>query len=478
MMRSLYLAAACAASVFALTAEAAPAFSAPEIKVGRNLQAIASVILPQPAPAEGLPLTITSDDPARVLFSAAPDKAGSASITVTVRPKSPISPEFWAHGLGDSGAVPYTISAPGLDSAKGSVNLGPSGIAIVGPFRLPSFQTTPRGVPSKLTLVAALLDASGKGVEEQQVAGGRPVEVTIASSSPEAGAPADQKVTIPSGASVAVTYFKPAAEGSTTLTPRQPAGFKVPNQFASVIAMIERPSIAITDELSVGHNLQMLGVLCLGEAPPEGGTKVTLTSSDPSKLVLSAHEDELGSGTLTITVPVGEMTAKYYIQALGDSGAVTYKATAEGFRHRIAKIGLAKSGFMVAYERYGPPDEAHVLRKGGAEDERRFYPSLAQAKDTPVNLVVYSAYIDPASGMSADITVQPLRAGVSAVVKLKSSNPAVGQVESPLTIASGNNRVLSRFTPLSLGETVVSLEIPDGFSAPKNATSAPATVNP
>ena len=76
MMRSLYLAAACAASVFALTAEAAPAFSAPEIKVGRNLQAIASVILPQPAPAEGLPLTITSDDPARVLF-AAPDKAGS-----------------------------------------------------------------------------------------------------------------------------------------------------------------------------------------------------------------------------------------------------------------------------------------------------------------------------------------------------------------------------------------------------------------
>ena len=56
--------------------------------------------------------------------------------------------------------------------------------------------------------------------------------------------------------------------------------------------------------------------------------------------------------------------------------------------------------------------------------------------------------------MSADITVQPLRAGVSAVVKLKSSNPAVGQVESPLTIASGNNRVLSRFTPLSLGETV------------------------
>ena len=92
--------------------------------------------------------------------------------------------------------------------------------------------------------------------------------------------------------------------------------------------------------------------------------------------MLSAHEDELGSGTGARTVPVGEvMTAKYYIQALGDSGAVTYKATADGFRHRIAKIGLAKSGFMVAYERYGPPDEAHVLRKGGAEDERRFYPS-------------------------------------------------------------------------------------------------------
>ena len=55
-----------------------------------------------------------------------------------------------------------------------------------------------------------------------------------------------------------------------------PAGrLQSPAEFASVIAMIERPSIAITDELSVGHNLQMLGVLPRRGPARRLGTKLT-----------------------------------------------------------------------------------------------------------------------------------------------------------------------------------------------------------
>lgn len=479
MMRHLFHAAASLALSAPILLQAA-GLSAPDVRVGRNLQVPVSIVLPEAAPADGLQLTVETEDASRVQFAAAPDQKGSASIAITVRPRLVVSPEFWVHGLAESGVVRYSIAIPGKGSAQGAVTLGPSGIAIVGPFRLPSFPTTPRGVPSKLTLVSALLDPSHKVVEEQQIAGGLKLEVTINTSEPQTGGPDTSKVTLSGGASSANAFFKPAAEGSTTLKPVQPPGFSAPVEFSSVTALVEKPGVAITDEFTIGKDLQLMGVLCLGEAAPQGGMEVTLTSSDPAKLVLSAREDELGAGVLTLKIPAGALTAQYYLQALADSGSVTYKATADGFRHRVAKIGLAPSGFIVAYERYGPPDEAAVLRKGpeAAHDERRFYPSLAEAKERPIHIAVYSAYLDPTSRFAADITVQPLRAGISATVSLKSSNPAVGAVESPLQMKAGASRALSIFTPVTKGETLISIDTPKGFSSPKNATSAPATVMP
>ena len=452
--------------------------SVPDLTIGQNLQAPVSALVPQGAPAGGVELTITSDDPARLLFAVSHDKPGSASIVIKLAQHTVLSPEFWVHGLADRGTVTYTISAPGVGSAKGTVRLAPSGIVIVGPFRLPTFPTTPRGVPSKLTVVSALLDDSKKVVEEQPVAGGLAAEVLISNSKPEAGAVEQPKLTIRGGSSIAETHFKPAAEGAATLTLAQPPGFTAPAELASVTVNVERPGIAIADELTVGKNLQVVGILCLGEAAPAGGLKVTLTSSDPQKMVLAKKEDEIGSGTLTFTVPQGELTATYQLQALGDSGSVTYKAAAEGFRNRVAKTELAPSGFIVAYDHYGPPDEANVLRAGGVKEERRFFPSLTDAKERPVYVAVYSAYLDPRSGFAADITVQPLRAGVSATIGLQSSSPSVATVESPLKLPAGRNRAVARLVPLQTGETIISVQSPPGFSIPKNATSAPATVVP
>jgi hypothetical protein len=452
---------------------------APAFTVGRNLQAAGNLLLPERAPEAGLEVTITSEDPARVTFATAPDQPGAARIVLKAPPRAIATPEFWVHGMSDSGEAAYTIAAPGFDAGKGVVKLAPSAIVIVGPFRLASFSTTPRSPGSKLTIVAALLDSSRKVVEEQQIAGGLKFETAISNSSPEAGVVDPAKVTLAGGVSAVGAYFKPAAVGSTVLATAQPAGFTAPAELASVTAVVDKPGLALTDEFTLGKDLQILGVLCLGEAAPEGGLEVTMTSSDPQKLVLSAHEKELGSGVLKLRVPAGALTAQYYLQALADSGSVTYRAVAEGFRHRVAKIGLAPSGFIVAYAKYGPPDEAAVLRDAanGHADERRFYASVAAAGG-PVQLAVFSAYLDPKTGMAADITVQPLRAGVSARVSLRSSNPAVGTVESPLEIVAGNNRAMAGFQPVAPGETVISIDTPAGFRRPANATAAPATVTP
>jgi hypothetical protein len=456
---------------------AATGITAPNVTVGRNLEMYTSVKLPQPAPESGLQLTLTSDDPRRLLLSAAPDKAGSATLSLKVRPRLSESPEFWVQGLADSGEVSYTISAGDMGSVKGTVTLAPSAILILGPSRVPVYPTTPRGNPIRVTILSAALDSSKKVVGEQYVAGGSQLEVELANSNPQAGRLGTSKLTLEGGSSTARTSFQPAAEGDSALGAVQPQGFTVPAEYAKVTVSVAKPGLSIVGELYLGKDLQMTGVLCLGEPAPAGGLKVTLTSADSAKMLVSAKEFELGSASVTITVPAGELVAQYYLQALADSSEVTYEAQAPEFRSRTARIGLAQSAVLVAAERYGPPDEAAIKRRDGVDNPKEFFASLTDSKVHPVQVGVWTAHIDPPSGRVADITVQALRPGVSITVALKSSNPAVATVESPLTIKAGAAHVAGRFTPVGEGKTIISINTPEGFGTPKNATSVPATVN-
>jgi hypothetical protein len=455
---------------------AASSIVAPNVTVGRNLQTLASVRMPEAAGESGTQITVTSDDPSRMLLSTAPDRAGTATISLTVRPHFVDSPEFCIQGMADGGAVTYTVSAGNMGTAKGTVTLVPSAVLILGPSRVPKFPTTPGGNPARITIVSAALDSSLKVAGEQQVAGGLQLDVALASSNPAAGKLGVSKLTLGGGSSTATTFFKPAAEGNTTIAPVQPHGFTAAAEMASVIIAVAKPGLAPADDFFIGKDLETAATLCLGEAAPPGGLKVTMTSADGSKLLLSTKEDEMGSPSITLTVPAGQLIAKYYLQSLGDSGIVTYDVAAPGFRSSTAKIGLAPSGFIVAYEAYGPPDEAAVRRKGPYSNAREFYASLSDAKVRPVRVSVYSAYLDPETKRAADITVQPLRAGVTATVVLKSTDPAVGTVESPVTIGSGVSQVKTQFTPIDKGRTVITVITPAGFSTPGNAASVPATV--
>jgi hypothetical protein len=279
------------------------------------------------------------------------------------------------------------------------------------------------------------------------------------------------------GSSTARTSFQPAAEGDSDLSAVQPKGFTVPAERAKVTVSVNKPGLSIVGDLYLGKDLQMTGVLAMGEPAPPGGLKVTITIADSAKLLVSAKEDEVGSGSVTLTVPAGQGTAQYFLQALGDSGEVTYEAKAPGYRTRTARIGLSQSAVIVASERYGPPDESAVRRRGGIDIPREFFVSLIDAKTHPVLVGIWTAHIDPETGRTADITVQALRPGVSVTVALASSNPGVATVESPLIIKSGSAHIVSRFTPVGAGKTVISINTPEGFGTPKNATSVPATVS-
>lgn len=453
------------------------ALTASTFTVGRGLEASATVKLAQ-ATESGLTITLTSDDPSRLLLSEAPDKAGSATISVTILPRRIRTGQFWLQALADSGTATYTISAPDITAGKGTVKLVPSAIAIIGPYKSTTFKTTTHGQRSRITVVTVALDGSP---DEQQVAGGSKIEVTMANSNPNVGTLEPSKVTVDGGASVAEAYFRPVAEGETSITPVQPVGFSAPPEYAKVVASVAKPRLSLTEDIYLGKDLQALCTVVLAEPAPPGGTKVTLTSSDASKMLVSAKEDAVGAGSVSITIAEGTRARDYFLQALSDSGDVTYTAEAPGFLSRTATIGLTKAGFILTYGSVAPDEGQikNVLRKRDISDERRFSASVSGAKQRPIYLAVWSAYLARANGRAADISIQPPRAGVTPTVVLKSSDPAVGTMESQsLILKPGTFAAAVRFIPLSPGTTMISIDTPEGFTRPNNATSIPATVVP
>ncbi len=443
-----------------------------DARIGRNLEAFTSIRLSPPAPAEGLAVTVTSGDPARLLFAAVPDAAGTGSLTLKVDGQYPETPDFYLQAFGESGSVGYTVSAPGYETAHGKVLVTPSTIMLRGPFRSHKFQTS-LGTPVRITLTAARVDQGGKAGPEQPIAGGLKATVRLSTSDGRVGQPTQPTVVLGGGEVTAVTGFEPAGAGSTDLTATIPTGFTTLPESASLTAIVDLPGIGITGYISIGKDLQATGYVLLGEPAPRNGLDVTLTSADPKRIVLSAREDQPGSGSITLHVSPGESRAPYSIQALSDSGTATYTATAAGYRPRTANVTLAPSGVMVVWEPYGAPDEAAVLRPLTI-DPRPFTVPLLPHKATP--LAVWTVYLDPVTHRGADMTAQRLRPGISPIVELTSSNPSVGKVTRDLVLNGAFEPMVTEFTPLETGQTVISVSTPPGFATPSNATSVTATV--
>jgi hypothetical protein len=473
---SITLAAGC---LIAMTGPASAAsLLASDISVGRGLQKFATIKLSEPAPEGGIEITVKSDDPRRLQFARRPDAYGSPAITVPVRAGFRESPEFSVYGVGDEGEVSYTASANLFGEGKGNVTITPSAVVVVGPFKTPSFTTSSRGEPSRITVYAVRLDPGLQVAEQQFLAGGLSVDVELTSSNPEVGQASPSTIKLAGGNGVAVTEFKPVAQGKTTLSINVPPGFSRPAERTSIEAVVTLPKLALTEEVMIGENLQIAAMVGLSQFAPKGGVTLTLTSSDPSRLILSATATEVGAESIKITIPEGGVNTRFYLQALAKSGSVEYAASAPGFESRSSKVRLAPSGVLLTPSPYGPPDEAEVLRPESVEGHRGYIVSLSKhkSKESTVPLVLWTAHLDPATLRGADITVQPLRAGMSLKLDVVTSDPAVGSIQSPVVIAGGTDHAGVHFKPLRTGSTVIEVNTPANFTKPSNSTTLATTI--
>ena len=436
-----------------------PQLKLSDVTVGQNLQAEAIISMDGPAPREGLQVTLTSSDPSRLLLADTAEGAGKESIAVKLTPAN--DPKIYVHGLAKSGTVTYTATAPGAPKATGTVTLAPSGIVISGPFGVGKaiFHTSPKSaLETKVSVYPALLDASSKYVAIQALAGNRTAKVTLTSSNPAVGTVADTELVIAGGSRFAVTRFVPAGAGQTTLAVNAATGFSKAENFNSVVANVLKPVLVLDEDVYIGKDLMASATVGLIEPAPKEGLVVTLTSNDPTKLLLSATEGEPGSKSVKITVAPGQARGNVVLQALGETGKVTYTATSSGFSPVTGTVVLMPSGFMIS----GPNS---IMRSGGNPG---FVSSLASKKETIVQ--VYVVYLDPVTHRGTDLTVQSLRPGINLTIPVAPSDPSLGKVAGPVSLKGGDHVAYTRFTPLKAGAMALSIDTPAPFTK-SHATS-------
>jgi hypothetical protein len=425
------------------------------LTVAQGLESSTQIYIKGTVPAGGIQISLSSNNPAAVLFSNTATGTGSATITINVPAGRASSLPFYVYGLASTGTATYTASAPGFGSSTGTVTLRPATVVITSAL---AFTVTTGASNTTISVSTALADPSGTFVV-QAVAGGGSVSVPVNSSNTAAGTITVSPVTIQGGSSTVTTEFDPAAVGRTTISLGVPPGFVAAASNNTVAGTVIIAGIGI-DEAYIGQNLQTFANLLIGQTAPPGGVVVTLTSNNPSQLALSNSSTGSGNATIKVTIPAGSHSGVYYLQALGSSGTVSYTASAPGFNSRTAQVVLAPSAVILQ----GPE---------GPNSPRPFYP-VSVGGTVPVT--VSTARLDPSTGNFDSL--QPLAGGQSVSVSITNSNPSAGTITSPLLIPGGNDSATTQFTATHAGNVVLTVVKPPNVvtRASGNNTQVPIKV--
>jgi hypothetical protein len=222
-----------------------------------------------------------------------------------------------------------------------------------------------------------------------------------------------------------------------------PAVFNLTN----VLVAPPPPTLTLTGA-SVGKDLQTALTLTVSAT-----TDVVLTSSDPTKLLVSERPNLPGAGAVIIPGVPGGVPTLVTVQALADSGTVTVRADALGLV-ATATITLTPSGFRIS----GPNGVGQNF-------------TTAQGNVTPLNII--------ASRLNSSLQfqeTQAIRTGLTVQVPLNQI-PQVGTLANQVTFTGPQTDVTTNFTALVGGSAAtISVGTPPGFSTPANGTSLVATV--
>jgi hypothetical protein len=414
-----------------------------DIEVGNNLMATMTLGLTADVPANAT-VTISSSDPNRALI--APSFTAEPQAQISIANVSG-AVQFYVLGLANSGTAKITATVPGVGSITATATLVPSGVGWVNQSVFTDVYATSQPV---LVQTYALDPATLVPIAVQYVRKG--ITVQMQSDRPEIAVPANSSITLNGLEAFIIQNMAP---GDAILTLIQPPGFLKPATRQRLVWHVGKPQLRAYINAPVGINTQRQ--FTIDELPARAKQKpMTITSANPSKLVLSTDPKTLGSGTLT--VPAG---TPVYAQALDNSGIVYVAASLEDFLDSTTPVQLTGTAILLMPQ--GSTPGGSILKDSGA------YTTLFSGT-TRIDLAL--ALVDPDTGSTSGDTNVTFLPGIDPSIVVQSTNPAVGTIQgSPVRVEIGGYpRPFVEFLPVGLGDTVVTVVPPPGFTIPVNRT--------
>ena len=425
------------------------------------------------SPAGGTVVTLTSSDPTRLLVAPNSATVGTASIQLDIPPGAGYTYFTYAAIEGQTGTAVLSLTVDRYQSpTPATITLDPLGVEASG-----STSFTMPGADGGGTVYVGSLGPAGpsQSVTGSTMvrAGGQPVVVTLTSTNPAAVVPvvgglaaSPATVTIAPGQSSASYGLRPIAAGTATITATAPTA-STPGRTdypATITVTQATSSFSVTSTVAAG--LSRDGILFLGAASPAGGTVVTLTSSDPTRLVLAPNSTTVGIASIDITIPAGSSYQYFTYAAMEARGGTT------------ATISGVVQGVPAAFS--NPVPVVITLDPLGVEASGSTSFTMPGADGGGT---VYVGSLGPA-GPSQSVTGSTMvrAGGQPVVVTLTSTNPAAvvpvvgGLAASPatVTIAPGQSSASYGLRPIAAGTATITATAPTASTPGR--TDYPATI--
>ena len=365
--------------------------------------------------------------------------AGGVTTAVTDGSGVATSADFTANSL--VGSYQVTASVPGVAAAIFSLtNTAPPVGSIVAAGGTPQSVEVGSVFPTPFAVLV-------KDTSNTPVSG-----VTVTFTPPSSGASGafaagiNTAVTNSSGIATSAAFRANLSPGDYFVVASVPGLAQTASFSLRNVDVPATPPVVIAGA-TVGQGLQTAVTVTLPDPAPVGGTLVTITSGDPTRLLIAGRPGDAGTASITVRISEGLTTiGGIYVQALAGSGTVQISASAPSLTTGNANVILVPAGFVAT----GP---------GGL--------GIAEFS-VPVNLSatvnVISVRLDSAS---RPVETQQLRAGTSVTVPIANSTPSVGTLAAASVILNGGESSASTtFTAIKPGVTTLTAGIPSGFSAP------------
>jgi len=457
----------------------APAITVYSTTVGSGLQESSTAYLAA-GNHGGIDVTVSSSDPSVMLVSPDANTPGTESITITLN-DGVASFGYYQQGLeGAVGTATLSVTATGFIDGDAQIDVVQPAVVLYGLVS----STTSLSNEDVFQARVGVPDASLSYLDDYQyVRAGSPAPFTATITSSNV-AVAQLVTTADTGGSVTVQIgegenrspssvatggvaFDPVGPGTDTVAVSIPGFVSLPMPYASQEVTVTATGITAY-AARLGAGLQRDQNWYLG-ASNHGGVDVVLTSSDPSALLIAPDETTVGTESLTVSVPDGSTTIRFYTQGLeGAAGTVTITATATGFTEGSAQTEVVQPAVslygLISSTTSLSPDDPFQIRIGAPEANLGY---MAEYQEVRAGApAAYTATVTATSGPVGRL-VTTSYTGDTVTVEI-----VEGVYNSPSTVATGG----VAYDGTAAGTDTVTVSIPGFASLPFGYSSREVTV--